>query len=111
MGKGAGAQTAPFTVIIAAVMPYVKEPAGSVRHAVGKVDSQLGVDDAPVLASARPFFRNVHHGQIQHLQQAVVRWENRLGLGHLPQLAVKALNGVGGIDQPPDFLWKFEISA
>ena len=26
--------------------------------------------------------------------------ENRLGLGHFPQLAVKALNDVGGVDQP-----------
>ena len=60
------------------------------------------MDDAPVLASACPFSGNVHHSQVQHLQQAVVRGKNRPGLGHLPQLAVKALNGVGGIDQPPD---------
>ena len=92
-------------------MPYVKEPAGSVRHPVGKVDSQLSVDDAPILAPARPFLGDVHHGQVQHLQQAVVRWENGLGLGHLPQWAVKTLNGVGGIGQPPDLLGKLEIGA
>ena len=95
---GAGDEAAPFTVILAALTPYVKVPAGSVWHPVSKVDSQLSVDDAPILAPARPFLGDVHHGQIQHLQQAVVCWENRLGLGHLPQLAVKALNGVGGID-------------
>ena len=92
-------------------MPYVKEPAGSVRHPVGKVDSQLGVDDAPILASVCPFSGNVRHGQVEHFQQAVVRWENELGLGHFPQLAIKALDSIGGIDQPPDFLGKFEVGA
>ena len=60
-------------------------------HPVGKVDVQLGVNHTPVLASACPFSGDIHHGQIQHLQQAVIRRENSLGLGHLPQLAVKPL--------------------
>ena len=38
--------------------------AESVRHTVLKVDRQLGVDDAPILASARPFFCDVHHSQV-----------------------------------------------
>ena len=56
------------------------------------------MDHAPILASARPFLGNIHHGQVQHFQQAVIRGENGLGLGHFPQLAVKALNSVGGVD-------------
>ena len=67
IGKGAGDETAPFTVILAALTPYVKVSADSIRHSVGKVDSQLCVNEAPVLASARPFFRNVHHSHVQHL--------------------------------------------
>ena len=92
-------------------MPHVKVPGGSVRHPVSEINSQLGVDQAPVLAPARPFFCNVYHGQVQHLQKAVIRRENGLGLGHFPQLAVKALNGVGGIDQLPDLPGKLEVGA
>ena len=69
------------------------------------------MDYAPIQASACPLFRNFHHGQILHLQQAVVRRKNRLCLGHLPQLVVEALNGVGGINQPPDLLRIFEVST
>ena len=85
--------------------------AGSVRHTLGEVDCQLGVDDAPILAPPSPFLGNIHHGQIQHFQQAVIGGEDGLGLGHLAKLAVKALNGVSGIDQPSDFLRIFELSA
>ena len=84
---------------------------GSVRHSVGKVDRQLSVDHAPVLTPARPFPGNIHHGQIQHFEQAVIGGENGFGLGHLPQLAVKALNGVGGVDQPAYLLWVLEVST
>lgn len=62
------------------------------------------MDDAPVLAPPSPFLGNIHHSQVQHFQQTVIGGENRLGPGHLAKLAVEALNGVGGIDQPPDFL-------
>ena len=34
------------------------------------------MDHTPVLASACPLFRDVHHGQIQHFQQAVIRGEH-----------------------------------
>ena len=83
-------------------MPPVKVPDGSDRHSVSEIDIQLGVDDAPILAPACPFPGNVHHGQVQHFQQTVVRGKNGLGFGHLSQLAVKDLNGVGGIDYSID---------
>ena len=66
------------------------------RHALGEVDSHLGVDHTPVLPPAGPLLRDVHHGQIQHFQQAVIGGKDRFSLGHLAELAVKALNGVGG---------------
>ena len=81
------------------------------RHAPGKVNGQLGVDQAPVLPSSGPFFRNVYHGQIQHFQQAVIRGKDRLGLCHLAQLAVKSLNGIGGVDQPAYLLGILEVGA
>ena len=81
------------------------------RHALGEKDGHLGVDHTPVLAPAGPFFRNIHHGQIQHFQQAVIGGKDRFGLGHLAQLAVEALNGVGGVDQPPNLLRVLEIGA
>lgn len=62
------------------------------------------MDDAPILTPPSPFFGNLHHSQVQHFQQAVIGRKNGLGLGHLTKLAVKALNGVGGIDQPPNLL-------
>lgn len=41
-------------------------------NAFGKVDSHLGMDQAPVLPPSGPFFRNIHHGRIQHFQRAVI---------------------------------------
>ena len=71
----------------------------------------MNVDHAPILASARPFSGNVYHGKVEYFEQAVISWENGLGFGHFPQLAVKALNGVDGIDQQTYLLWVLEISA
>ena len=89
--EGRGKETAPFTVILAAALPRVKVPAGSIRHSVSEVNGQLGVDYAPVLAPACPFSGNVRHGQIEHFQQAVIGGENGLGFGHLAQPAVEGL--------------------
>lgn len=58
-----------------------------------------------------PFLGNVYHGQIQHFQQTVIGWEDGLGFNYLAQLTDKALNGVGDINQPPDFMGILEISA
>ena len=69
------------------------------------------MDAAPVLPPTRPLFRNIHHRQIQHFQQTVVCRENALGFCNLPQLPVKALDRVRGIDQTADFLRIFEVGA
>lgn len=76
-----------------------------------QVDSHLGVDHTPVLPPAGPLFRDVHHGQVQHFQQAVVGGEHGFGFGHLAQLAVETLNGVGSVNQPPHLLRVLEIGA
>ena len=81
------------------------------RHTLGKIDGHLGVDQAPVLPPSGPFFGNVHHSQIQHFQQAVICGKDGFGFGHLAQLAIEALNGVGGVDQPAHLLGVLEIGA
>ena len=60
----------------------------------------MGIDHAPILASSGPFFRNIHHGQIEHLEKAVVRRKDRFRFGHLTELTVETFDGVRGIDQP-----------
>ena len=67
------------------------------------------VDNAPILPPSGPLFRDVHHGKIQHLEQAVVGGKNGFGLCHLAKLAVKSLNCIGGIDQSPLLLRIIEI--
>ena len=69
------------------------------------------MDAAPVLPPTRPLFRNIHHRQIQHFQQTVVCLENALGFCNLPQLPVKALDRVRGIDQTADLRRIFEVGA
>ncbi len=52
------------------------------RHTLGKIDGHLGADQAPVLPLPSPLFRNVHHSQIQHFQQAVIDGKDGFGLGY-----------------------------
>ena len=80
-------------------------------HALGKVYGHLGVDQTPVLTAASPFFGNVHHGQIQHFQQAVIGGKHGFGFCHLAQLAVKSFNGISGVDQAPYLLGILEVGA
>ena len=42
------------------------------RYPVAVVDHKLSVDAAPVLTAASPFFRDVLHSQIQHLEKTVI---------------------------------------
>ena len=70
-------------------------------HTLGKLDGYLGVDQAPILPTSGPFFRNVHHDQMQHFQQAVIGRKHRFGLGHLMQLTVGALDDERTTDASP----------
>ena len=105
--KGAISSAKPFTLDGQAVFCYSR----LFRHPVSIVHGQLGVDDRPVLSTACPFLRDIHHGQIQHFQQTVIRGENSLGLGHLAKLTVETLDCVGRIDQPSKLFREFEIGA
>lgn len=69
------------------------------------------MDLAPILPPSGSLPGNVHHSQIQHLEEAVVRREYGFRLGHLPKLPDKTLNGIGGVDQPPQFLGILEVGA
>ncbi len=91
--KGAEGAAKPFTLDGRTVSCYVP----LIRHPVGVIDRQLGVDHRPVLPPASPLFRDVQHRQIQHLEQAVVGGKNGFGLCHLAKLAVKSLDGIGGV--------------
>ena len=83
----------------------------SIRHTVGKEHCQLRMDYAPVLPPAGPFLRNIHHGQIQHFQQAVIRREDRFCLGHFPELSVKILSCICGVNQCSNRLQIFKIDG
>ena len=78
---------------------------------VSEENSHLGIDHAPVLTPTGPLFCNVYHSQIEHFKQAVIRRENRLGFCHLSKLTVKALYGVGSVNQPPYFLRELKVGA
>ena len=80
-------------------------------HTIPIVNHELSMYHAPVHAPSRPFFRNVHHRQLQHFQKTVVGWEYGFRFGHLPQLTVEAFDGIRGINQPADGVGKLEISA
>ena len=82
-----------------------------IRQPISEKYLQLGMDNAPIPALARPFFRDVHHRQIQHFQQAVIGREYRFRLGNLAQLAVEAFYGVCGINQRPNLLRILKIGG
>ena len=71
------------------------------RYPVAVIDNQLCVDAAPVLTAACPFFHDVLHSQIQHLEKAVICRKYGLGFSDLLQLAIEAFYGIGRIDQLP----------
>ena len=81
------------------------------RYPVAVVDHKLSVDAAPVLTAASPFFRDVLHSQIQHLEKTVISGKYRLCLSYFFQLTVEAFYGIGRIYQLSELLWKLEICA
>lgn len=51
------------------------------------------MNKAPVLAACCLFYGNIHHGQIEHLQQAVIRGEFEVGA----QISPVILPGLGNL--------------
>ena len=64
---------------------------------------------APILSVTGPFFRDIHHSQIQHFQETLIRRKHGFGFCDLPELAVKSLDGIRGIDQAANCFRIFEI--
>ena len=67
-----------------------------IRKSVFKIDGHLGMENALILAAC-PLLRYVHHGKVEHFQQAVICREYGPGLCHLAHLPVEAFYGIGGI--------------
>lgn len=107
--KGGGVSLRSSRLLTFRLQPV--SPACGRQRTQPKEHSQLCVDYAPVLPPSCPLLRNIHHGQIQHFQQTVIRWKHRFCLGHFPKLPVKALNCVGRIDQAAHLLGIFEIGT
>ena len=107
MSRAAARAAVHFTLDVQAVfccLGYSGEP-------ILEEDRQLSINLAPILTASRPLFGNVHHRQIKHLQQAVIRRKYRLGFCHLAELTVESLDGVRGVNQTSDLLRKFETGA
>ena len=68
----------------------------------GKSDRQLIADARPVWHGSRPFARDIPVDQEEQLARGFAGRKRTLGLGHLTQLPVVALDTIGGVDQPPD---------
>lgn len=62
-------------------------------------------------AGDQSVFGDINHGQIQHFQQTVIRWEDRFRFGHLAELPVETLNGVGVVNQPAHLLGVLEVGG
>ena len=81
----------------------------SIGDTVAVVQRELRVNLTPVQPPSRPLFSDVQHGEIEHLEQAIVGWENRLGFSHFSQLPIETLNSVCRINKPPKLLRELEI--
>ena len=79
------------------------------ENAISVIYGELSVNHAPIHTPTRPFLRDIHHGQIQHFQQAVVRRKHGFRFGDLPKLTVKSFNRIRCIDQPANLLRKFDF--
>lgn len=60
------------------------------------------MDPSPILSMVSPFFRDIHHAQIQHFQETVIGKEHCFGFCDLSQLSVKSPDGIHSIDQATD---------
>ena len=63
----------------------------------------------PILPVSSPFFRDIHHGQIQHFQKTVIRRKYRFRFSDLSELTIKSFGGIGSIDQTPNRFRILEI--
>jgi hypothetical protein len=76
---------------------------GSYRKPALETDGQLVEDLWPVGNRSWPFLDDIDIGQIQHLADCLSAGERRLVFSDFAELAVVAFDGVGGVNQAPDF--------
>src|SRR5438105_1809509 len=72
------------------------------RETPGEADRELVADTCPILRWHRPLPCDVTRDQEQQLARRLHTRERALGLRHLAQLPVVALDRVRGVDQPSD---------
>lgn len=77
-------------------------------HPITKENYEMVENYAPVTDGHRPFFGDIYRCQIENLHQGVVGNEGAFCLCHFAQLAVEIPDGVGGVNQRPDFGRIFE---
>src|SRR5690606_15643929 len=68
-----------------------------------KVDGELGDGEPPLREGAAPGFRCVSKCEIEQLQSGVLIGEGATCFGHLAELSVERLDGVGRIDSTAHF--------
>lgn len=70
------------------------------RRSSRKISGYEWICSSP--GGAQSIFGDVHHGQIQHFEQADIGWNDCLCFRDFPQLSVKYLSGIDCINQAPD---------
>lgn len=75
---------------------------------VAKIDHQLGVYHSPVPVTERPLLRRFLNSQVDLLDESLIVGEDRLVLGDLLDLPVKALDRIRRVNHGPDLRGIFE---
>ena len=75
----------------------------SIGYAVAVVQRKLRINLTPVLTPSRPLFGDVQHGKIEHLEQAVIGRENRLGLLSSSRISSRLASSSGVLFLPISF--------
>ena len=66
------------------------------------MDEKLRQNPVPVWELDGPFLQHFTSCQIKQFQSGCICWEKTAILGHLTQLTIKALYGIGGVAMPKD---------
>ena len=78
-------------------------------HSLPEVDMELGSSNCPILYGLRPLLLNAVYSAENEFEQGVFGSESAFSFCVFSDLAMEALDSIGGIDYPPDFTGIFEI--
>jgi hypothetical protein len=76
---------------------------GSYGKPILEANGQLVEDLRPVGDGPGPLLDDVYIGQVKQFANSLPTGERRLVFGDFAQLAIIAFDGVGGVNQAPDF--------